>query len=214
MYSWNEGCGYSLNKNKEFKVKCTLCWHVQEAFFGKDLLDKSKQSRQQASEPGLLEDGQTQVERKPNPSSFMGSSSDPMLGVPRANFPLRATAARTYTAYVSLLRVNLVFFKMIILCDQKVGAVQQVMIFRGFSVAFHYDVLLSFIAISVSSSQIVLGQRTRTYFWSFEHINNWCLKCHSFLPHSTLPHWKHLMTELKCILLIVFAVTMSPWMWI
>lgn len=94
----------------------------------------------------------------------MGSSSDPMLGVPRANFPLRATAARTYTAYVFLLRVNLVFFKMIILCDQKVGAVQQVMIFRGFSVAFHYDVLLSFIAISVSSSQIVLGQRTRTYF--------------------------------------------------
>ncbi|XP_016897904.1 histone-lysine N-methyltransferase 2C isoform X2 [Cynoglossus semilaevis] len=85
-------------RKKKTKLEEAFPTYLQEAFFGKDLLDKSKQSRQQASEPGLLEDGQTQVERKPNPSSFMGSSSDPMLGVPRANFPLRATAAHNETS--------------------------------------------------------------------------------------------------------------------
>lgn len=78
-----------------------LCCHVQEAFFGKDLLDKSKQSRQQGVESGLLEEGQSQVERKHPATSFLDPSSDPLLSASATSLPTRPAAARTYTHYFS-----------------------------------------------------------------------------------------------------------------
>lgn len=74
-----------------------LCCHVQEAFFGKDLLDKSKQSRQQGVESGLLEEGQSQVERKHPATGFLDPSSDPMLSASTTSLSTRAAAGRTYT---------------------------------------------------------------------------------------------------------------------
>ena len=87
-------------------VPLTICVVVvvvaQEAFFGKDLLDKSKQSRQRAAGPtGLLEDGQGQADGKPprgaNSSSFLDPSSDPLLSASAAPLTSRPPGARTYT---------------------------------------------------------------------------------------------------------------------
>lgn len=66
---------------------------VKEAFFGKDLLDKSKQSRQQRVETGLLEEGQGQVERKYSASTFLDPSSDPLLSA-STTLPTRPAAGR------------------------------------------------------------------------------------------------------------------------
>lgn len=66
---------------------------VQEAFFGKDLLDKSKHSRQQGVESGLLEEGQSQVERKHHTTSFLDSSSDPLLSASSSSLQTRPTTA-------------------------------------------------------------------------------------------------------------------------
>ncbi|TNN45798.1 Histone-lysine N-methyltransferase 2C [Liparis tanakae] len=66
-----------------------------EAFFGKDLLDKSKQSRQQGVESGLLEEGQSQVKRKHLAAGFLDPSSDPLLSASAASLPTRAAAAQT-----------------------------------------------------------------------------------------------------------------------
>lgn len=79
----------------------TLCFDVQEAFFGKDLLDKSKQSRQQGVESGLLEEGQSQVERKYPTTSFLDPSSDPLLSASAASLPTRPAAGRMYTVQIS-----------------------------------------------------------------------------------------------------------------
>lgn len=77
----------------------TLC-HIQEAFFGKDLLDKSKQGRHHRVESGFLEDGQSQVERKHPTTSFLGTTSDPLLSA-AASVPTRHAAARMYTRHIN-----------------------------------------------------------------------------------------------------------------
>ena len=87
---------YVLERNWEQRWPCGLYFHVQEAFFGKDLLDKSKQSRQQGVESGLLEEGQNQVERKYQTTSFLDSSSDPLLSASTTSLPSRHAARRTY----------------------------------------------------------------------------------------------------------------------
>lgn len=79
------------------EMTSVLCCHVQEAFFGKDLLDKSKQSRQQGVESGLMEEGQSQVERRHPTTSFLDPSSNPLLSTSTASLPARPAAARTYT---------------------------------------------------------------------------------------------------------------------
>lgn len=84
----------------------TLCFNVQEAFFGKDLLDKSKQSRQQGVESGLLEEGQSQVERKYPTTSFLDPSSDPLLSASATSLPTRPSAGRMYTVQISKHRHN------------------------------------------------------------------------------------------------------------
>lgn len=86
-----------LKKAVNTEVTSLLYCRVQEAFFGKDLLDKSKQSRQQGVESGLLEEGQSQVERKHPATSFLDPSSDPLLSSSTTSLPTRSTAARTYT---------------------------------------------------------------------------------------------------------------------
>ncbi|XP_061588310.1 histone-lysine N-methyltransferase 2C isoform X1 [Cololabis saira] len=79
-------------RKKKTKLEEAFPTYLQEAFFGKDLLDKSKQSRQQGVESGLLEDRQSQAERK-HPT-FLGSSSDPLLSS-STSIPTRPTAAQT-----------------------------------------------------------------------------------------------------------------------
>ncbi|KAG7526834.1 histone-lysine N-methyltransferase 2C-like isoform X3 [Solea senegalensis] len=82
-------------RKKKTKLEEAFPTYLQEAFFGKDLLDKSKQTRQQGVESGLLEEGQSHVERKHNTTSFMGSSSDPLLSASATSLPTRPTAAQT-----------------------------------------------------------------------------------------------------------------------
>ncbi|XP_055007326.1 histone-lysine N-methyltransferase 2C isoform X1 [Boleophthalmus pectinirostris] len=65
-------------RKKKTKLEEAFPTYLQEAFFGKDLLDKSKQSRQQGAESGFLEEGQSQVERK-QPSTFLGRPSNPVV---------------------------------------------------------------------------------------------------------------------------------------
>ncbi|XP_063317744.1 histone-lysine N-methyltransferase 2C-like isoform X3 [Pelmatolapia mariae] len=81
-------------RKKKTKLEEAFPTYLQEAFFGKDLLDKSKQSRQQGVESGLLEDGQSQVERKHPTSSFLDPSSDPLLSASTTSIPPRPAAAR------------------------------------------------------------------------------------------------------------------------
>ncbi|KAJ8012094.1 hypothetical protein DPEC_G00065110 [Dallia pectoralis] len=70
-------------RKKKTKLEEAFPAYLQEAFFGKDLLDKSKQSRQQGVESGLLEEGQAgagpQGDRINRTSSFLVPSSDPLL---------------------------------------------------------------------------------------------------------------------------------------
>ncbi|XP_063317746.1 histone-lysine N-methyltransferase 2C-like isoform X5 [Pelmatolapia mariae] len=80
-------------RKKKTKLEEAFPTYLQEAFFGKDLLDKSKQSRQQGVESGLLEDGQSQVERKHPTSSFLDPSSDPLLSASTTSIPPRPAAA-------------------------------------------------------------------------------------------------------------------------
>ncbi|XP_063317745.1 histone-lysine N-methyltransferase 2C-like isoform X4 [Pelmatolapia mariae] len=82
-------------RKKKTKLEEAFPTYLQEAFFGKDLLDKSKQSRQQGVESGLLEDGQSQVERKHPTSSFLDPSSDPLLSASTTSIPPRPAAAQT-----------------------------------------------------------------------------------------------------------------------
>ncbi|XP_026230304.1 LOW QUALITY PROTEIN: histone-lysine N-methyltransferase 2C [Anabas testudineus] len=82
-------------RKKKTKLEEAFPTYLQEAFFGKDLLDKSKQSRQQGVESGLLEEGQSQVERKHPATSFLDPSSDPLLSSSTTSLPTRPTAAHT-----------------------------------------------------------------------------------------------------------------------
>ena len=81
------------------EVTSALCRHVQEAFFGKDLLDKSKQSRQKGVESGLLEEGQSHVERKHPTTGFLDPASYTVHSASSTPLPARPTAARMYTHY-------------------------------------------------------------------------------------------------------------------
>lgn len=83
-----------LPGNLAFTQYFVFCF--QEAFFGKDLLDKSKQSRHQGVETGLLEEGQSQVERKYSTSTFLDPSSDPLLSASTTALPTRPAAGRKY----------------------------------------------------------------------------------------------------------------------
>nr|XP_057922363.1 histone-lysine N-methyltransferase 2C isoform X2 [Doryrhamphus excisus] len=82
-------------RKKKTKLEEAFPTYLQEAFFGKDLLDKSKQSRQQGVESGLLEEGQSQVERKRLTTGFLDSSSDPLLSASAASHSNRPVAAQT-----------------------------------------------------------------------------------------------------------------------
>uniref|UniRef100_A0AAV2JQ26 [Histone H3]-lysine(4) N-trimethyltransferase n=1 Tax=Knipowitschia caucasica TaxID=637954 RepID=A0AAV2JQ26_KNICA len=68
-------------RKKKTKLEEAFPTYLQEAFFGKDLLDKSKQSRQQRTESGFLEDGQSQVERR-RPPTFQSRPSNAALTTP------------------------------------------------------------------------------------------------------------------------------------
>ncbi|XP_034744789.1 histone-lysine N-methyltransferase 2C isoform X9 [Etheostoma cragini] len=80
-------------RKKKTKLEEAFPAYLQEAFFGKDLLDKSKQSRQQVVESGLLEEGQSQVERKHPTTSFLDPASDPLLSASATSLPTRPAAA-------------------------------------------------------------------------------------------------------------------------
>ncbi|KAM8728163.1 histone-lysine N-methyltransferase 2C isoform 1-T1 [Acanthopagrus schlegelii] len=82
-------------RKKKTKLEEAFPTYLQEAFFGKDLLDKSKQSRQQGVESGLLEEGQSQVERKHPTTSFLDPSSDPLLSASNTSLPTRPSAGQT-----------------------------------------------------------------------------------------------------------------------
>ncbi|XP_073347708.1 histone-lysine N-methyltransferase 2C isoform X3 [Pagrus major] len=82
-------------RKKKTKLEEAFPTYLQEAFFGKDLLDKSKQSRQQGVESGLLEEGQSQVERKHPTTSFLDPSSDPLLSASNTSLPTRPAAGQT-----------------------------------------------------------------------------------------------------------------------
>ncbi|XP_053186101.1 histone-lysine N-methyltransferase 2C isoform X3 [Scomber japonicus] len=82
-------------RKKKTKLEEAFPAYLQEAFFGKDLLDKSKQSRQQGVESGLLEEGQSQVERRHPTTSFLDPSSNPLLSTSTASLPARPAAAQT-----------------------------------------------------------------------------------------------------------------------
>ncbi|XP_047187758.1 histone-lysine N-methyltransferase 2C isoform X3 [Scophthalmus maximus] len=82
-------------RKKKTKLEEAFPAYLQEAFFGKDLLDKSKQSRQQGVESGLLEEGQSQVERKHPTTSFLDPSSDPLLSASATSLPTRPTVAQS-----------------------------------------------------------------------------------------------------------------------
>ncbi|XP_072297616.1 histone-lysine N-methyltransferase 2C isoform X2 [Eucyclogobius newberryi] len=71
-------------RKKKTKLEEAFPTYLQEAFFGKDLLDKSKQSRQRGAESGFLEEGQSQVERK-QPSTFLGRPSNTALSIASDN---------------------------------------------------------------------------------------------------------------------------------
>uniref|UniRef100_A0A8C4EJ29 [histone H3]-lysine(4) N-methyltransferase n=1 Tax=Dicentrarchus labrax TaxID=13489 RepID=A0A8C4EJ29_DICLA len=76
-------------RKKKTKLEEAFPTYLQEAFFGKDLLDKSKQSRQQGVESGLLEEGQSQVVRKHPTTSFLDPSSDPLLSASTTSLSTR-----------------------------------------------------------------------------------------------------------------------------
>ncbi|XP_029102170.1 histone-lysine N-methyltransferase 2C isoform X4 [Scleropages formosus] len=67
-------------RKKKTKLEEEFPSYLQEAFFGKDLLDRSKQSKQ-TLEPGLSDDDPVQAGSKPPSanSSFLDPLSDPLL---------------------------------------------------------------------------------------------------------------------------------------
>ncbi|XP_036376198.1 histone-lysine N-methyltransferase 2C [Megalops cyprinoides] len=67
-------------RKKKTKLEEAFPSYLQEAFFGKDLLDKSKQVRQ-TLETGLSDDDRSQADSKPPSAatSFLDPSSDPLL---------------------------------------------------------------------------------------------------------------------------------------
>uniref|UniRef100_A0A4W5P261 Uncharacterized protein n=1 Tax=Hucho hucho TaxID=62062 RepID=A0A4W5P261_9TELE len=77
-------------RKKKTKLEEAFPTYLQEAFFGKDLLDKSKQSRQQAVESGLMEESQARAgagpprDRKQPTTSFLDPSLDPLLSATSA----------------------------------------------------------------------------------------------------------------------------------
>ncbi|XP_068197773.1 histone-lysine N-methyltransferase 2C [Antennarius striatus] len=80
-------------RKKKTKLEEAFPTYLQEAFFGKDLLDRSKQSRQKGVESSLLEEGQSHVEKK-HPTSFLDPSSDPLLSTSRTSLPTRQAAGQ------------------------------------------------------------------------------------------------------------------------
>ncbi|XP_028283859.1 histone-lysine N-methyltransferase 2C isoform X3 [Parambassis ranga] len=82
-------------RKKKTKLEEAFPTYLQEAFFGKDLLDKSKQSRQQGVESGLLEEGQGQVDKKHPNASFLDPTSDPLLSASSTSLPTRPAVAQT-----------------------------------------------------------------------------------------------------------------------
>ncbi|XP_051258920.1 histone-lysine N-methyltransferase 2C isoform X2 [Dicentrarchus labrax] len=82
-------------RKKKTKLEEAFPTYLQEAFFGKDLLDKSKQSRQQGVESGLLEEGQSQVVRKHPTTSFLDPSSDPLLSASTTSLSTRPAGGQT-----------------------------------------------------------------------------------------------------------------------
>ncbi|XP_077470695.1 histone-lysine N-methyltransferase 2C isoform X2 [Stigmatopora argus] len=82
-------------RKKKTKLEEAFPAYLQEAFFGKDLLDKSKQSRQQGVESGLIEDGQSHLERKRLAAGFLNSSADPLLSATARSLSTRLLAEQT-----------------------------------------------------------------------------------------------------------------------
>ncbi|KAM6948736.1 histone-lysine N-methyltransferase 2C [Aplochiton taeniatus] len=82
-------------RKKKTKLEEAFPTYLQEAFFGKDLLDKSKQSRQQGGESGLLEEGQAQGSRKKPAASFLDLSSNPLLSSSATPLPTRPAGPTT-----------------------------------------------------------------------------------------------------------------------
>ncbi|XP_057712545.1 histone-lysine N-methyltransferase 2C isoform X1 [Corythoichthys intestinalis] len=82
-------------RKKKTKLEEAFPTYLQEAFFGKDLLDKSKQSRRQGVESGLIEDGQSQLERKRLTAGFLNSSADPLLSATARSLATRPLAEQT-----------------------------------------------------------------------------------------------------------------------
>ncbi|XP_029971030.1 histone-lysine N-methyltransferase 2C isoform X3 [Salarias fasciatus] len=81
-------------RKKKTKLEEAFPTYLQEAFFGKDLLDKSKQCRQQGAKSGLLEDGQNQAERKHQATRFLDPSADPLLSSSTGALATRTTGAQ------------------------------------------------------------------------------------------------------------------------
>ncbi|XP_062260006.1 histone-lysine N-methyltransferase 2C isoform X1 [Platichthys flesus] len=79
-------------RKKKTKLEEAFPAYLQEAFFGKDLLDKSKQSRQKGVESGLLEEGQSHVERKHPTTGFLDPSSYTVHSASSTPLPARPTA--------------------------------------------------------------------------------------------------------------------------
>ncbi|KAM8849356.1 histone-lysine N-methyltransferase 2C isoform 1-T1 [Spinachia spinachia] len=82
-------------RKKKTKLEEAFPTYLQEAFFGKDLLDKSKQRRQQGAESGFMEDGQSHGKRKHPTTSFLDPSSDPLLSASATSLPARPATAQT-----------------------------------------------------------------------------------------------------------------------
>ncbi|KAM8849365.1 histone-lysine N-methyltransferase 2C isoform 10-T10 [Spinachia spinachia] len=80
-------------RKKKTKLEEAFPTYLQEAFFGKDLLDKSKQRRQQGAESGFMEDGQSHGKRKHPTTSFLDPSSDPLLSASATSLPARPATA-------------------------------------------------------------------------------------------------------------------------
>ncbi|XP_019734515.1 histone-lysine N-methyltransferase 2C isoform X5 [Hippocampus comes] len=80
-------------RKKKTKLEEAFPTYLQEAFFGKDLLDKSKQNRQQES--GLIDEGQSLLERKRLSAGFLNSSADPLLSAAAPSLATRPLAEQT-----------------------------------------------------------------------------------------------------------------------
>ncbi|XP_035392361.1 histone-lysine N-methyltransferase 2C isoform X2 [Electrophorus electricus] len=77
-------------RKKKTKLEEAFPTYLQEAFFGKDLLDKSKQSRQETT--GLLEE---ERDRKPSGCSLLKPPGNPTLGTTSTSLPSKAAGPRS-----------------------------------------------------------------------------------------------------------------------